>query len=105
MRHRRLATTLIFLGVLALAGGSAVARPLFEGTSVPCAYSVSASDVPDDGGGAISVSWDLATTDASLAVTRFEILRYAAGEEPVSIGEVLSTNTDFADIDADDGTT
>ncbi len=85
-------------------GGSVAARPLEEGTSAPCACSVSANDVPDDGGGAISVSWDLATTDASPSVTRFEILRYATGEEPVSIGEVLSTNTDFQDVNADGGT-
>lgn len=98
MRHPRLVTALVLLSILAVARGSAAAPP----APAPCVCDVSAYDVPDDGGGAIAVSWELATS-SSPAVTRFEILRYAAGEEPASIGEAPSTDSAFTDVDAGGG--
>ncbi len=101
MRHRSLTTVLILLSILAVTRGSAAAPPV--PAPPPCVCDVSAYDVPDDGGGAIAVSWELTTTTISPAVTRFEVLRYAAGEEPASIGEVPPMDSSFVDADADHG--
>lgn len=70
--------------------------------ALPIACGVTAGDVPDDGGGALHVTWELqGDTDA---VSRFVILRYAAGEEPTEIGEALLTEREYVDSDVEDGT-
>ena len=97
-------------GVLALTGGDAFAQtgaatggPADTAAVVPVACDVSAADVPDDGGGAIRVSWSL-SEEAVTTVTRFEIFRYAAGEQPCSVGHALRTDREFTDEAAVDGT-
>jgi hypothetical protein len=101
-------------GVLALAGGNAFAQvgtvsepaaaaDTTVATTVPVACDVAAADVPDDAGGAIRVSWSL-SQEAVTTVTRFEIFRYAAGEEPASIGHALRTDREYSDDTAVDGT-
>ena len=72
----------------------------------PAVCGVSASDVPDDGGGIIHVSWEI-PEDAPGAelVAGYEIFRYAPGETLASVGVALLTDSDFQDSSAEDGTT
>lgn len=70
--------------------------------ALPTACDVTARDAPDDGGGAILVTWEIQGDDAGISL--FEILRYAPGEEPVAVGEAPSLEREFVDSEADDGT-
>ncbi len=68
-----------------------------------CPVNVRALDVPDDAGGAIRVTWDI--DDAVAAeVTRFQILRFAAGEEPDTVGLAAAGDRQFVDDTAVGGT-
>ncbi len=126
------------LGVLALTSGSALSNTgdrLIDGpdavllapallaeagsvdrqeAAVVCPYDVVAADVPDDGGGALLVIWELGdaatTTDGSgedtagsTAISSFEILRFAPGEEPVVVGEAPVTDRRYVDDTAEAG--
>jgi len=64
---------------------------------------VEAADVPDDGGGMILVTWELPQGGFPQSVMLLEVFRYTAGEEPVSLGEIPPTDTDFQDESAEDG--
>jgi hypothetical protein len=68
------------------------------------ACNVVAVDAPEDGGGRIVVTWEV-QEDAPAAgtVTGYEILRYAAGEEPESVGEAMAGDLEFTDESADPG--
>jgi hypothetical protein len=99
------------LGILAVSGGSAfgqagLARMELASPdttmALPTACDVTARDAPDDGGGAILVTWEIQGDDAGISL--FEILRYAPGEEPVAVGEAPSLEREFVDSEADDGT-
>lgn len=77
------------------------ALPIPDGPSPAC--NVSAADLPDDAGGAITVGWTASPDDGALgAVTSYEILRFSPGETPVSRGEILAGETEYVD-DAEDG--
>ena len=107
------------MGVLAASGGSALAQstpeeigrstePGFADTlaqALPTACDLVAGDVPDDGGGAVRLTWKLSGGDEALgaAVTALEVFRYAPGEAPVSLGVVPQGDREFVDTDADDG--
>jgi hypothetical protein len=106
--HLTIAAT---LGILAVSGGSAfgqagLARMELASPdttmALPTACDVTARDAPDDGGGAILVTWEIQGDDAGISL--FEILRYAPGEEPVAVGEAPSLEREFVDSEADDGT-
>lgn len=102
------------LGALALLSGGAFAQADATGTaldhpipdslaaSAPCVCDVEAADVPDDGGGAIRVHWDV--PERAEKISAFEILRYAPGEEPTSIGTAAPVDREFVDEGAVDGT-
>ena len=82
--------------------GSAV-EPL-----VLCPVNVIAKDVPDDGGGAILITWETGEPPASDAdgpavVEHFEILRFAPGEEPTIVGDAPLTDRRFVDNAAESG--
>ncbi len=111
----------MLLTVPAFTGGDSFARPRSLATPEiltapavsdmvpvlpPAVCSVQAVDVPDDGGGLISVTWEF-SKDAPAAefVTGFEILRYAPGETPTSVGDVPPADREFDDDSAEDGTT
>jgi hypothetical protein len=111
-------------GVLAIFGGDAFAQedPLetgsgeiggapeavglgeFDETLLPTACNVTAEDLPDDGGGSIQVTWEpLEARGTDIGILAYEILRYAPGEEPSSLGEVPPTDTGYTDTEAEDG--
>ena len=72
----------------------------------PAVCSVIASDVPDDGGGIVHVSWEISeNAPGAELVTGYEIFRYAPGETLASVGIALLTDSDFQDSSAEDGTT
>jgi hypothetical protein len=114
-RLRRIgaADALATLGALALLCGGAFAQvdvgePAFDhpipdtlASGAPMVCDVSAADVPDDGGGAIHVSWSV--PQAAEKISEFEILRYAPGEEPTPIGVAAPIDREFVDEGADDG--
>lgn len=101
------------LGALALFCGGAfaqadVAPPTFDhpipdslAAAAPRACDVAASDVPDDGGGAIRVAWTV--PGGAEEISEFEILRYAPGEEPTPIGTAAPVDREFVDEEAPDG--
>ncbi len=112
----------IATGVLAVFGGGAFAQvgPAGTGTGdagvaafgevdeslIPMACNVTAEDLPDDGGGAIQVTWGpLEARGTDVGILAYEILRYAPGEEPASIGEVAPTDLAYTDTEAEDGVT
>jgi hypothetical protein len=108
------ARALATLGALALLCGGAFAQvdvtetaidhpvPDSLAASAPCVCDVEAVDVPDDAGGAIRVHWDV--PDRAEKISAFEIMRYAPGEEPVSIGTAAPVDREFVDESAVDGT-
>ena len=65
---------------------------------------VVAEDAPEDGGGRIVVTWEV-QEDAPGAgtVTGYDILRYAPGEEPASVGVALAGELAFTDETAENG--
>ena len=72
----------------------------------PAVCNVQAADVPDDGGGIISVEGEVAEGDPGAGlVTGYEIFRYAPGETLSSVGLALMTDRDFQDDSAEDGAT
>jgi hypothetical protein len=74
------------------------------GVVVPVACNLAVADVPDDGGGALRVSWDRPVeTDRAAKVTGFEILRYSPGEPPEVIGQSLPTDSAYVDDATVDG--
>ena len=85
---------------LSSAGGGAHADTVL--TSPPTACRVHAEDVPDDSGGQMLVTWEVPPETAE-AVTGFEILRYAPGEEPTPVGEALPGERQFVDGSVEDG--
>jgi hypothetical protein len=108
---------LLVLGVLAACGGNAFALDAAAGgvtttpapaetssAAPPSACNVTASDVPDDNGQKIEVTWTLSDEAAAPSITRFEILRYASGAEPDSVGQALRTDRSFTDESTVDGT-
>lgn len=111
IRLGRIHVLLVALGVLAAYGGDACAQaglarmelasPPDTSVALPAACSVEATDVPDDGGGALLVTWDLEET--ATAVSLFEVLRYAAGEEPSEVGTALFDEREFTDGAAETG--
>jgi len=90
---------MVVLGVLALTSGNALSDV------VHCPFGVVARDVPDDGGGALLVTWEMdgAPEGEPAAVSSFEILRFAPGEDPVVVGEAPVTDRRFVDSTAEDG--
>ena len=68
----------------------------------PVACDVTAEDAPDDGGGAIVVTWDVPVGASD--VREFTILRYASGEAPAPIGTAPASDREFVDDGAEDGT-
>ena len=111
----------MLLTVPAFTGGDSFARPRSLATPEiltapavsdmvpvlpPAVCSVQAVDVPDDSGGLINVTWEF-SKDAPAAefVTGFEILRYAPGETPTSVGDVPPADREFDDESSEDGTT
>ena len=68
----------------------------------PAVCDVTASDVPDDGGGAIRVTWSPQERGAG-AATIYEILRYAPGQTPEPVGEVPVIDGEFIDETAENG--
>ncbi len=112
---------ILMLTVPALTGGDSFARTGSLATSEiltaptvsemvpvlpPAVCSVQAADIPEDGGGAISVTWEVPEgAPGAEFVTGFEILRYAPGETPTSIGDVPPDDREFDDESAHDGTT
>ncbi len=122
--HARLSLPLVFavlLTVPALTGGDSFAQPRSLATSEilssltdvamvpvlpPAVCNVQAADVPEDGGGLIGVTWEVPEdAPGTEFITGFEILRYAPGETPTPIGDVPSTDREFEDESAEDGTT
>jgi len=101
-------TVVLILGVLTLSGGDAFAQgdPSAEGgPPLPIACAVSAEDAPEDGGGSILVTWELTDPGGREdEILGFDVLRYAPGEEPASIGEVPATDTEYTDSNTEDGT-
>ena len=111
----------VLLTVPALTGGDSFARTGSLATSEiltapavsemvpvlpPAVCSVQATDVPEDGGGMINVTWEVPEgAPAAEFITGFEILRYAPGETPTPIGDVPSDDREFNDETAEDGTT
>lgn len=74
------------------------------GVLMPIACNVTVTDVPDDGGGALRVSWDRpVATDRAPPVTGFEILRYSPGEAPTEVGQALPTDSAYVDDTVSDG--
>ncbi len=145
-RARAYVVALAVLGVLAFTSGSALSdtdERLIDGPggvlltpatpgltlttgdtpepTVVCPINVEARDLPDDGGGAILIAWEVADAAASgadaaasgadaqtagaAAITGYEILRFAAGEELTTIGEATVTDRRFVDSDAEPGVT
>jgi len=121
MRFNLLLMFAILLTVPALTGGDSFAQPRSLATSEilsrpavsdtgrvlpPAVCGVQAADVPEDGGGLISVTWEL-PEDAPGAelITSFEIFRYAAGETLALVGDVSPADREFEDESAEDGTT
>ncbi len=115
-RGIRVHIPLVILGVLAVCGGDAFAQtgpaetgladlqsltPPDTTVAAPMACCVEASDVRDDGGGALHVTWELEGEQAD--VTLFEVLRYGAGEEPAVVGAALRTERAYTDTEAEIG--
>ncbi len=107
----RIQVVLVALGVLAVVGGDAFAQngladlqsfaqPDTTATA-PKVCCVEASDVPDDGGGAIHVTWELEGDDKDVRL--FEVLRYAPGEEPSVVGGSLRSERAYTDTEAETG--
>jgi len=96
-------------GVLALTGGDAFAQtahdaPSADTLAIPVVCDVAAGDVPDDGGGQLRVTWGaLSEEPKGPPILRYEILRYAAGEEPRVVGEASAGDRQFVDGEAADG--
>jgi hypothetical protein len=106
--------SLFILSALALSGGDALAQtglarmeltaPPDSTAGLPQACCVEASDVPDDAGGALRVSWDVKPEPPSPSpITGFEILRFGEGEEPHVVGDALPTDRHFIDTGATAG--
>jgi hypothetical protein len=72
---------------------------LLANAPVPC--DVAAADAPDDGGGAINVTWTVPVADER--VREFVILRYASGEAPAPVGSAAPLDREYTDEDAEDG--
>lgn len=107
------ADALVALGAVALLCGRAFAQadlsePAFDhpnpdtlSAGAPVACHVTAADVPDDGGGAVLVSWTVPTVEDR--ILEFEILRYALGEAPSPVGTAPPVDREFVDETAEDG--
>ncbi|MFH1501511.1 MAG: DUF6754 domain-containing protein [Candidatus Eisenbacteria bacterium] len=111
VRFGQTRVAIIVLGVLVLTGGGAFAQmglaemeltsPAGLPAALPMACSVAGADVPDDGGAAILVSWDLQNDQADVRL--FEILRYGPGEDPEVVGSALPFERDYMDTEATTG--
>ncbi len=76
----------------------------FGESDLPVACGVAVSDVPDDAGGQLRVTWGvLAERVKSDAITGYEILRYGPGESPEPVGDALATDSEYTDTTAEDG--
>ncbi len=107
------ADAIVTLGAVALLCGGAFAQadlsePAFDHpipdtllAGAPVACDVTAADAPDDGGGAIRLSWSV--PEAADRIAEFEILRYVAGEAPSPIGTAAAVDREFVDDTAEDG--
>lgn len=121
MRFDLLIVFAVLLTVPALSGGDSFAQPRSLATSEiltapavsdmvpllpPAVCGVQATDVPEDGGGLISVTWEVPEDPPGAElVTGFEIFRYAPGDTLVLVGNVPPADREFEDGSAEDGTT
>jgi hypothetical protein len=73
-------------------------------TLPPVVCNVRASDVPNDGGGVLLVTWEPPDDDARAAsIIRYDVFRYSPGEEPTLVGEALPGELAFNDDSAESG--
>ena len=97
-------------GVLALTGwdafaqqGAAAPEAALSDTiaAIPVACDVTASDVPDDAGGQLLVTWGVSADEPKgPPILGYQVLRYAAGESPRVVGEVPATEREYTDTDS-----
>jgi hypothetical protein len=120
-RFRLLIVFAVLLTIPALTGGDSFARPRSLATSEilsspadlamvpvlpPAVCAVQATDVPEDGGGIISVTWEVPEdAPGTELITGFEIFRYAPGETLALMGDAPPADREFEDGSAEDGTT
>jgi hypothetical protein len=94
-------------GASSAAGGDvAPGLTTADSTAVAAApvCNVMASDVADDGGGAITVKWTTPEpAPGAPDVQAYDILRYTAGSSPEEVGVALPTETSYTDDTAEDG--